>query len=156
MSLIPTGNLTTFTPMYPEFGNGIYVGLNPGSSNLPPGSRGFGGGDSVATQSGLTIQTDGNTGAFISTMSAQPQNVLRLTGAFGTSYIQGTNIAFAVPYSGNAGVRILPSTNQINVNNIAFLSSVKVIGASGVGIDYNVNVNQLGSSIRGYGWANTF
>ena len=154
MSAIPQGFASWGTAYYPQFGQGTYIGLNPGSSNVPKGYSG-GYGDNIATGSGLTIQTDGNAGVAISTMSAQPQNVLRLTGAFGTGFIQGTNIAFSVPFSGNAGVRILPSTNQINVNNLAFLSSVKVIGASGVGIDYNINVNQLGSTIKGYGWANT-
>ena len=154
MSAIPQGFASWGTAMYPQFGQGTYIGLNPGSSNVPKGYPG-GYGDNIATGSGLTIQTDGNTGAYMSTMSAQPQNVLRITGAFGTGFIQGTNIAFSVPYSGTAGVRILPSTNQINVNNLAFVSSMKILSAGGSGIDYNVNLNQLGSSIKGYGWANT-
>jgi len=151
MALVPGGFATPYTALYPEFGNGVFVGRNPGSSNVAPGSTGYGGAETNATQ-GVTIQTD--TG-FISTIGAQPQNVLRLTGASGVGFIQGTNIGFSVPYSANAGVRILPSTAQINVNNLAFVSSLKVLGAGGTGIDYNVNLNQLGSSIKGYGWANT-
>jgi hypothetical protein len=104
--------------------------------------------------SGLTIQTDGNTGAYMSTLSLQPQNVLRLTGAFGTGFIQGTDIGFAVPFSGNVGVRVLPSTGQINVNNLAYLSSAKILGPGGVGLAQNINLQQLGSTIQGYGWAN--
>lgn len=153
MALVPTGFATPYTAVYPELGQGIYVGLLPGSSNAPPGGNGYG--NPSATGAGVTIQTNGNTGAFMSTIGAQPQNVLRITGAFGTGYIQGTDIVFSVPFSGSPGIRILPSTNQINVTNLAFLSSVKVLGAGGTGIDYNLNVNQLGSTIKGYGWANT-
>lgn len=149
MSAIPQGFASWGTALYPEFGNGIYVGRNPGGSNLPPGNLPYGGADNVATNSGLTIQTDANTNGFISTMGAQPQNVLRITGANGVGYIQGTDIGFAVPYSGNVGVRILPSTNTINVNNVNFVSSIQVISAG------RINMQQLVSSIAGYGWANT-
>lgn len=92
----------------------------------------------------VVIQNDQN---YISSLTQAPQNVLRLTGSFGTSYIQGSNIGFSMPYSGTVGVRILPSTNQINVPNIKFLSSMGVA-------TYNINMNQLASTIQGYGWAN--
>ena len=156
MSLIPTGNLTPFTALYPQFGDGTYIGLVPGSSNVPLGYKGYGGAANIATGSGLTIQTDANTGVYMSSIQDQPQNVLRITGAFGTGFIQGTDIAFATPFSGAAGVRILPSTNQINARVMNFASSIGVLNAqTGVGLAYNINWNQLGSTIKGYNWANT-
>ena len=150
MSAIPQGFASWGTPLYPQFGNGIYLGNNPGSSNPTRAGKPYGGADNITVNSGLTIQTDANVpGAYISTMTDQPQNVMRLTTSFGESFIQGNNIAFAVPFSGNAGVRILPSTNQINVNNIRFVSSLQVLSAG------NINMQQLVSTIGGYGWANT-
>lgn len=150
---VPQGFVSAQSSAYPQIGQGIYVGKVPGSSNAPPyidATSGYSGAGAVATQAGLTIQTDSG---FISTLGAQPQNVLRITGASGVGYIQGTNIGFAVPYSGAAGVRILPSTNQINVNNISFVSTLGALNTGGSGLVGTVNMTQLVSSIKGYGWA---
>jgi len=135
--------------VYPQLGQGLYIGGFMPGTNTP-----------ISTITGTSfngLPTDGSliigTGGFVSTLTEQPQNVLRLTGAFGTSFIQGSNIAFAMPFSGTAGVRILPSTNQINVNNIQFVSTIAPIGTGGVGLAGQINMTQLASSIRGYGWA---
>lgn len=151
MAAIPQGYASLGTPFYPLFGSGVYVGRNPGTSNFTPGQlQPYGGGGGVATNSGVTIQTDGS---FISSISAQPTNVLRITGDYGVGYIQGSNIAFSMPFSGNAGIRILPSTNQINVNNLVYVSTINPIGNGGVGTAGQINMTQLASSIKGYGWA---
>jgi len=144
-------NVTPYTAAFPQVGQGVYLGKMPGSSNNPPYinlSGGIGAGYSGAdyfTSQGVTLQTD--TG-YISSIVDQPQNVLRLATGGGVGFIQGTDIAFSVPYSGTAGIRILPSTNQINVNKLMFVSSLQVEAAG------NINMTQLVSSIAGYGWAN--
>jgi hypothetical protein len=152
MALVPGGFVTPYTALYPEFGNGVFIGRNPGSSNLPPGSTGYGGGDTAATQ-GVTIQTDANSGVFLSTMSAQPQNVLRLTGQNGVGFIQGTNIRFSLPFSAAAGVAILPGSGTMNVGNLAFVSTL-MTSPNGVSPGGAIDMVQLTSSIQGYGWAN--
>ena len=157
MSAIPQGYASWGTPLYPQFGNGIYVGNNPGSSNSVPRGNipglgeggGYGGADWTATNTGIILQTDWYNGGYISSIAQQPNNVFRLTGDGGVGYIEGSNIAFSMPFSGTAGVRILPSTNAINVNNINFVSSIQVLSAG------RINMQQLVSSIAGYGWADT-
>jgi hypothetical protein len=148
MSLVPGGFATPYTGLYPEFGNGVFVGRNPGSSNVTPGSAGYGGAEAAATQ-GVTIQTDAG---FISTIGAQPQNVLRLTGAAGAGYIQSPNIRFSLPYSGAAGAAILPGSSQMNIANLAFVSTM-MTSPNGVTPGGRINMVQLTSTIAGYGWA---
>ena len=134
-----------------QTGQGMFIGTYlPGTNTQINSITGNAQQGIPASANALTIQAD--TG-FISSLTTQPQNVLRLTGAFGTSYIQGSNIAFAMPYSGNAGVRILPSTNQINVNNLVYVSTIAPIGNGGVGTAGQINMTQLASTIKGYGWA---
>lgn len=143
-------NLTTAKPreMFPQLGQGAYLGINyPGSaasvaSNVGQFAPALGG--------ELVIQNDNNA---ISSFAQQPQNVLRLTGAGGASYIQGTNIRFSLPYSGVAGVAILPSTSQINVQNLVYVSTISPLGVGGTGLAGTINMTQLASSIKGYGWA---
>lgn len=148
---VPQGFVSHATAAFPQVGQGTYIGKMPGSSNSPDYiSAGYSGGSVIGANSGVIIQTD--TG-FISTLSAQPQNVMRITGAGGVGFIQGTNIGFSVPFSGGVGVRILPSTNQINVNNISFVSTLGAIASSGTGLEGTVNMTQLVSTIRGNGWA---
>ena len=151
MASVPLGFVSEFTSASVPQGKGLYCGPPPGSALstlvVPATGTPYGG---VADGAGLTIWSGGT----VSTLTAQPQNVLRLTGAFGTQYIQGSNIAFSLPFSGNAGVRILPSTNQINVNNIVFVSTINALGPSGTGSSGAINMIQLTSTIKGYGWAN--
>ena len=150
MACVPQGFITENTSGFVPQGKGLYCGPPPGSALstlvVPATGTPYGG---LADGAGLTIWSGGT----VSTLSAQPQNVLRLTGAFGTQFIQGSNIAFSLPYSGNAGVRILPSTNQINVNNIVFVSTINSLGPGGTGLSGPVNMIQLTSTIKGYGWA---
>ena len=152
MSAIPQGFASLGTALYPQFGNGVYVGKNPGSSNTIP-VGGYGGANSVATNA-ITLQTD--TG-FVSSIAGvpvnNPTNVLRMYGGGGVGFIQASNIAFTMPYSGNVGVRILPSTNQINVQQLAFVSTINAIGTGGTGVAGAINMTELTSSIKGYGWA---
>lgn len=150
---VPQGYLTHGSAASPQIGQGVYIGNLPGSSNAAPyvaANAAYSGAGTFATQAGFTVQTD--TG-FISTLGAQPQNVLRITGAGGVGYIQGTDIAFAVPYSGTIGVRVLPSTQAINVKNLNFVSSIAVLDPSGTGISGTVNMAQLVSTVKGNGWA---
>lgn len=150
MSLVPTGGLNANNSFYPLFGNGVYVGNNPGTNTPAPGfTRGYGGGDPLAVNSGITIQTD--TG-FISTIGATPQNVLRLTGAGGVGYIQSPNIRFSLPYSGAAGAAILPGSSQMNIANLAFVSTISA-SPNGVTPGGQINMVQLTSTVKGYGWA---
>ena len=155
MPVIPTASASRTQAFYPQAGQGTYIGKVPGSSNyFPYAGKGYSAATAQVSDAGLTIQTDGNVaGSYISTLGAAPQNVMRLTGAFGTGFIQGSNIAFAMPYSGNASVRILPSTNQINVNNIQYVSTIAPIGTGGVGLAGQINMTQLASTIKGNGWA---
>jgi len=132
----------------PQFGQGIYCGIYyPGSTTPVPS---FVGSPQPAVGAEVIIQNDQN---FISSLVQQPQNVLRLTGQGGVSYIQGSNIAFGLPYSANVNIRILPSTNQINVQNLAFVSTISPLAAGGVGLAGTINMTQLTSTIQGYGWA---
>jgi len=152
---VPQGFVSAQTAASPQVGQGIYVGKMPGSSNAPPYNAatinaGYSGADRVATNSGVIIQTDSG---FISSMGSQPQNVLRLTGAGGVGFIQSPNIVFSMPYSASPGIRILPSTNQINVNNLVFVSTISPLSTGGVGSAGTINMTQLTSTIRGYGWA---
>lgn len=141
---------TSPTLVSPQIGQGMYMGIYyPGSTktvNSVVGSNV----NNQALGGELVIQNDTN---YISSLSAQPQNVLRLAGQGGVGFIQGSNIGFSLPYSGSVGVRILPSTNQINVNNLAYVSTINPIGAGGVGLAGSINMTQLASSIKGYGWA---
>ena len=150
MPVIPTGTASRTQTFYPQLGQGTYLGKVPGSSNyFPYQGIGYSGGDRIASSSGLMIQTDGNVAtSYISTLSAQPQNVLRITGASGAGYIQGENIRFSVPFSGAAGVAILPSTGTMNVGNLNFVSTLS--GGPGTGV---VNMLQLISTIAGNNWA---
>jgi hypothetical protein len=155
MSAIPQGFASWGTACYPQFGQGVYVGRNPGSSNIPGGQPGgYGGGGSTATF-GVTIQTDSSTNGFISSMTNTPQNVFRIVGAFGNSYIQGENILFGLPYQGGGPLGVQPGSNQMSIPVLSQLSSLKIVNTSNTGIEYSVNANQLGSTIAGYGWANT-
>lgn len=125
----------------PQIGQGMYIGIKyPGTntsvaSNVNTMMPGLG--------AEIVIQTDANA---ISSLSAQPQNVMRFTGQGGVGYIQADNIRFSLPYSGAAGVAILPSTGAVNLTSMNFLSSIN--SSSG-----NVNWNQLASTVKGYGWA---
>lgn len=105
-----------------QLGNGIYIGSRyPGTNSAVVSSI-----NTMMPSLGaeLVIQNDTNA---ISSLSAQPQNVMRFTGAFGSSYIQGSNIVFSVPYSGASHVSIAPSTGTINtigmVNADGFFSA---------------------------------
>ena len=145
---VPQGFVSAQTAAHPQVGQGIFVGKMPGSSNAPPYNdaavnAGYSGADRLTTNAGITIQTDGG---FISTMSAQPQNVLRITGASGAGYIQGENIRFSMPFSGAAGAAILPGSGTMNIANLAFVSTI----ATGVG---RINMSQLTSTIVGNNWA---
>lgn len=154
MSAIPQGFASRLTPLYPEFGNGVYVGRNPGNSNLPPGSKGYGGSDGIAVNSGVIIQTDSSSAGYISTMTSQPQNVLRMTGAFGNAYIQsggnGSALIFGTPFSGGSpnAMYWYASTGVLNVP-IEQVSSL----ASKVNPSQTINIDKLVSSAKGYGWA---
>ena len=145
MSAIPHGFASRRTSLYVPPTKGIYVGAVPGNSAITTVGTPLG---AVADGAGLTI----GLGA-VSTLISQPNNVMRLTGQSGIGYIQGSNIAFTMPYSGNLGIRILPSTNQINVNNLNFVSTISPLNSNGVGSAGAINMTQLASSIRGYGWA---
>lgn len=139
---------TPNTALYVPPGKGLYVGPIPGNiaaEATPPGTT-FG---PVADGTGLTI----GVGGAVSTLNSQPQNVLRLTGAGGVGFIQGNNIGFAVPFSGNVGVRITPSTFGINVRNVNFVSTISALQAGGSGSAGAINMTDLTSSIKGYGWA---
>jgi len=155
MPVIPTAAASRTLAFYPQLGQGTYLGKVPGSSNyFPYVNKGYSGNDYVASQSGFIMQTDGNLPtSYISSISAAPQNVLRVTAANGVGYIQGSNIGFAMPFSGNVGVRVLPSTNQINVNNLVYVSTISPIGTGLVGTAGTINMTQLTSTIQGYGWA---
>ena len=155
MSAIPQGFASRRTALYPEFGNGVYIGNNPGGgTTLPPGGNGgYGGCEAVAVNSGIIIQTDKPTG-FLSTISSQPQNVFRITTAFGNSFIQsggnGTALVFGVPFSGQSPNSMLfyASTGVLNVP-IEQVSSL----ASKVNPTQTINIDKLVSSAKGYGWA---
>lgn len=143
-------NLSNTKPkeVFPQIGQGLYIGINyPGSSRSVASNVGQ---MQPALGSELVMQNDTNA---ISSLVQQPQNVFRLTGQGGVSFIQGSNIGFSLPYSGSVGVRILPSTNQINVNNISFVSTINAVGTGGTGVAGAINMTQLTSTIRGYGWA---
>lgn len=151
MSAIPQGNASWGTPLYTPPSKGVYIGnVIPGGVSTINQTGVLG---ATAVDGSLTINTLPAPGTYLSSLSSQPQSVLRLTGANGTSFIQGSNIAFAMPYSGNAGVRILPSTNQVNVNNIVYVSTIYPIGVGGTGVAGGINMTELTSSIKGYGWA---
>ena len=149
MSAIPQGFASWGTPLYPQFGNGIYLGNNPGSSNPTRAGKPYGGADNITVNSGLTIQTDANVpGAYISTMSDQPENVMRLTTSFGDSFIQGKTIGFALPFSGTAGVTILPSTGTLSATGViesqSFVSLNAPNGTGGQALmnqNYSVTIN---------------
>jgi hypothetical protein len=64
-----------------------------------------------------------------------------------------TNNLLMTAIGGGGGVRILPSTNQINVQNLNFVSTISPIGTGGVGSAGTINMTELASSIKGYGWA---
>ena len=144
-------NLSNTAPkeLFPQLGQGIYCGVYyPGSTKKVE--------DTVPSltptlRAEVVIQNDTN---YISSLTQAPQNVLRMTGQNGVSYIQGSNIGFALPYNGNVGVRVLPSTGTINVANIGFVSSLSLTTAGSAGGTGTVNMTQLVSSIKGYGWAN--
>lgn len=148
MSAIPQGNASWGTALYVPPTKGIYVGPVPGNVGASTIATGTPLGP-VADLAGVTIAV----GGAVSTLSSQPQNVLRITGAGGVGFIQGSNIAFSMPYSGAAGIRILPSTNAINVNNLNFVSTINAIGVGGTGVAGAINMTELTSSIKGYGWA---
>lgn len=144
--LDPAKNLVS-----PQIGQGQFIGSYMPGTNTPiqtivgQNMQGVG-----ALGNAITIQTD--TG-FISSLSTQPKNVLRLTGAFGNSYIQGSNINFSVPYSGNPGVQILPSTGtltaygQVVGNTFYGLNGAGTGGQAIIGQNYNATVNNT-STIR--------
>ena len=148
MSFCAPGMATPNTALYVPNGKGLYAGGVPGniSSMMMPVGTTFG---AIADTGSVTL----GVGGAVSTLNSQPQNVLRITGANGVGFIQGSNIGFSMPYSGNVGVRILPSTNAINVNNLGFVSTISPIGTGGVGIKGTINMTELTSSIKGYGWA---
>jgi hypothetical protein len=66
--------------------------------------------------------------------------------------IQTNNALFVSP-NGGTGVRILPSTNTINVQNLNFVSTLNAISTGGVGLAGAINMTELTSSIKGYNWA---
>ena len=124
----------------PQIGQGIYIGnYYPGSTSKVISSV-----NTMMPSLGaeIVIQNDNNP---ISTLSAQPQNVLRLTGAFGANYIQGSNIVFSVPYSGANHVSIQPSTGTINtignVNANSFFSANTSNNQPLMSQNYNFTLN---------------
>lgn len=65
----------------------------------------------------------------------------------------GTNDCLFTALPAGGAVRILPSTNQINVQNLVFVSTISPLGVGGSGIEGTINMTELCSSIKGYGWA---
>ena len=65
----------------------------------------------------------------------------------------GTNNCLFTALPSGGGVRILPSTNQINVQNLVFVSTISPLASGGTGTAGTINMTQLVSSISGYGWA---
>jgi hypothetical protein len=149
MSLVPTGYATPFSALYPQAGQGIYVGATPGSSNSPGAP--YGGAGDILSESGLMIQTDKNIFAPISSLTAQPQNLFRLTTGFGNTYLQaGGPIIFTTPFSGGTSnsLTLQPSTGVLSISS-ELVSSL----ASKANPSQTINVDKLVSTVLGYGWA---
>ena len=79
----------------------------------------------------------------ISTINTTSTVVWNCGGGFNNLLIGGTN----------GGVRFLPNQNQINAQNLVFTSTISPISAGGTGTEGTINMIELTSSIKGYGWA---
>lgn len=148
MSLAAPGMASPRTALFTPANKGIYVGNLPGniSSMMSPVGTVMG---NIVDESGLTIGIPGST---ITTLADQPQNILRITAANGAGYIQCPNLRFSLPFSGAAGLAMLPGQSALNVTNLNFVSTMNC-SANGLTLAGQINMVQLTSTIKGYGWA---
>ena len=71
-------------------------------------------------------------------------------GTPGPGLINTTGVAFA---GSNGLVRILPNTNQLNCQNLVYTSTLNALNTAGTGLAGAINMTELTSTIKGYGWA---
>ena len=72
------------------------------------------------------------------------------SGNSGMLSVYSPNIQFA---GSNGLVRILPNTNQVNVQNLVYVSTINALDTAGTGLAGAINMTDLTSTIAGYGWA---
>lgn len=76
--------------------------------------------------------------------------VSTITSAGNPCIFNTSNLAFTAP---NGIIRLLPNANQMNCQNLAFTSTINALNTAGTGLAGAINMTDLTSTIKGYGWA---
>lgn len=72
------------------------------------------------------------------------------SGVVGNGIVYTNNLAVA---GSNGLVRILPNANQLNCQNLVYTSTLNALNTAGTGLAGAINMTELTSTIKGYGWA---